>query len=62
MAAAIPREYLESASMVGPLGYVKERVASYKQAGVTYLQMGLSGSLEQRVKTVEQMRKIVDEI
>ena len=61
-AAAIPREYLESASMVGPLGYVKERVASYKQAGVTYLQMGLSGSLEQRVKTVEQMRKIVDEI
>ncbi len=61
-AAAIPADYLSAAALVGPLGYVKERLAAYKEAGVTHLQMGLSGSLEQRIATVETMRKLADEI
>ena len=61
-AAAIPAEYLSSASLVGPLGHVKERLAAYQAAGVTHLQMGLHGSLESKAKTVETMRKLVDEI
>jgi F420-dependent oxidoreductase-like protein len=61
-AAAIPADYLAAASLAGPLGYVKERLAAYKEAGVTHLQMGLHGSLEQRIKTIETMRKLVDDI
>ena len=61
-AAEVPREYLEAGSLVGPEGHVKEKLAAYKQAGVTHLQMGLSGSLEVKMATVERMRTLVDEI
>jgi F420-dependent oxidoreductase-like protein len=61
-AAAVPREYLEAAALVGPEGYIKEKLAAYKQAGVTHLQMGLSGTLEQKVATVARMRALVDQI
>jgi F420-dependent oxidoreductase-like protein len=59
-AAAIPRDYLDQGSMVGPEGYVKERLAAYAQSGVTHLQMGLVGPLEAKIKTVEKMRALVD--
>ncbi len=59
-AAAIPRDYLDGASLVGSEGHIGERIAAFHEAGVTHLQMGLSGSLEQKVKTVERMRKLVD--
>jgi F420-dependent oxidoreductase-like protein len=59
-AAAIPRDYLEGASLVGSEGHIGERIAAYSEAGVTHLQMGLFGSLEQKIKTVEKMRKLVD--
>jgi len=36
-AAAIPTELLELTNLVGPEGYVKERIAAYKEAGVTVL-------------------------
>ena len=36
-AAAIPTELLEHTNLVGPEGYVKERIAAYKEAGVTVL-------------------------
>ena len=61
-AAALPREYLAAGALVGPLGHVKERLAAYKEAGVTHLQMGLGGSLEQKLKTVETIRALVDDI
>jgi F420-dependent oxidoreductase-like protein len=61
-AAALPADYLASGSLVGPLGHVKERLAAYQQAGVTHLQMGLHGPLEAKVKTVEAMRTLVDDI
>jgi len=61
-AAAIPRDYLEAASLVGPLGHVKERLVAFKEAGVTHLQMGLGGSLDTKVRTVETVRALVDEI
>ncbi len=61
-AAAIPSDYLSSASLVGPLGHVKERLSAFQEAGVTHLQMSLSGSLDERVRTIETMRKLADEI
>ncbi|HXQ89978.1 MAG TPA: LLM class F420-dependent oxidoreductase [Acidimicrobiales bacterium] len=36
-AAAVPDELLELTSLVGPPGYVQERIAAYRQAGVTVL-------------------------
>lgn len=36
-AAAVPDALLESMSLVGPEGYVKERIAAFREAGVTVL-------------------------
>ena len=48
-----------SRSLVGPRSYVAERVAAYKEAGVTVLSVSASGP--DAVKTVEQLRSIVDD-
>jgi F420-dependent oxidoreductase-like protein len=37
--ALIPDELLELTTLVGPEGYIKERLAAYKEAGVTVLNM-----------------------
>jgi F420-dependent oxidoreductase-like protein len=37
--ALVPSELLELTSLCGPEGYVKERVAAFKEAGVTHLQV-----------------------
>jgi F420-dependent oxidoreductase-like protein len=37
--AAIPDEFLELTTLCGPASYVKERVAAFKEAGVTHLQV-----------------------
>ena len=36
-AAKVPDDLLEAMSLCGPEGYVKERLAAYKEAGVTHL-------------------------
>jgi F420-dependent oxidoreductase-like protein len=36
-AAAIPQEFLDATSLIGPEGYVKERIEAYKASGVTIL-------------------------
>lgn len=36
-AAAVPLELLEACNLVGPEGYVKERIAAFKESGVTVL-------------------------
>lgn len=38
-AALVPRELLEGLSLCGPESYVAERVAAFKEAGVTHLQV-----------------------
>ena len=38
-AALVPDELLEKMSLCGPEGYVKERLAAFKEAGVTHLQV-----------------------
>jgi F420-dependent oxidoreductase-like protein len=37
--AAVPHEFLELTTLCGPEGYVKERVAAFRAAGVTHLQV-----------------------
>lgn len=36
-AAAVPTEWLEAANLVGPASYVRERIAAFREAGVTDL-------------------------
>ena len=38
-AAAVPTELLEKTSLCGPEGYIKDRLAAYKEAGVSVLQI-----------------------
>ena len=58
-AAAVPAEWLEKTSLVGPASYVQERVAAYKEAGVTVLAVNPIGP--DAVKTIEILRGIVDD-
>jgi F420-dependent oxidoreductase-like protein len=59
-AAAVPAELLTATSLVGPEGYVKDRIAAYAESGVTHLQLTLIGSLEQKLETLDKLRKIVN--
>ena len=56
--AAVPDEMLELGNLVGPASYVAERVAAFKEAGVTNLQ--ITPAAEDPVALVAQMRELVD--
>jgi F420-dependent oxidoreductase-like protein len=59
-AAAIPAEFVEKISLIGPAGYVKERLAAFKEAGVTELQ--ITPLADDPVGLVEQLRGWVDDL
>ncbi len=54
-AAKVPSELLEKTSLCGPEGYIKDRIAAYKEAGVTILQVNPfdenPASVVERLKT-----------
>ena len=56
--AAIPLEMLELGNLVGPASYVAERVAAFREAGVTNLQ--ITPAAEDPVALVARMRELVD--
>jgi len=56
-AAAVPAELLEETSLIGPAGYVKERIAAYQEAGVTVLNVTPVG--HDPVATLSQLREWV---
>jgi F420-dependent oxidoreductase-like protein len=57
-AAAVPAEMLEKTNLVGPAGYVRERIAAYREAGVTHLSVNPVG--KDPVAAVEQLRSLID--
>jgi F420-dependent oxidoreductase-like protein len=58
-AAALPEDFVRAVSLIGPEGYVAERVAAYAEAGVTTLTLQpLDGSREGRLRTVETMARL----
>jgi F420-dependent oxidoreductase-like protein len=57
-AKAVPAELLERTNLVGSLGYVRERIAAYKEAGVTILSVNPVGG--EPVKTIETLRELID--
>jgi F420-dependent oxidoreductase-like protein len=61
--AAIPDSYIEKTTLVGPRGFVKDRLAALKASGVTSLNVGLSGeTIDDRLRTLSSLRELVDEI
>ena len=59
-AAKVPAEWLLNSHLVGPKSFVKERLAAYKQAGVTVLQVMPVG--QDAVKQVETLRSLIDDL
>jgi len=57
-AAKVPDAMLESTNLVGPAGYVKERIAAYREAGVTQLSVMPVGG--HPAKVVEQLKQLLD--
>ena len=57
-AAKVPAEMLRNTNLVGPRSFVKERIAAYKEAGVTILSVNPVGG--DAVKTVETLRELID--
>lgn len=55
-AAAVPAELLERTSLVGPAGYVKERIAAFREAGVTVLNVTPLGA--DPLETIEQLKNM----
>lgn len=60
-AKAVPDELVRNVNLIGTKEFVKERVAAYRAAGVTTLNvMPLAGTPAERVKLIETLRDLVD--
>src|ERR1700678_825418 len=58
-AALVPDELVEKTALIGPHGYVAERLAAYREAGVTTLNVtSLAADHAQRVKDIEAVRAL----
>ena len=57
-AARVPATLLEETSLIGTEAYVRERIAAFKEAGVTVLMVAPVGGDSER--TIAQLRSIVD--
>jgi F420-dependent oxidoreductase-like protein len=58
-AALVPAELAEKTSLIGPAGYIRERLAAYAGAGVTTLNVtALAPTHAQRVKDIEAVREL----
>jgi F420-dependent oxidoreductase-like protein len=57
-AAAVPTQMLENTNLVGSKSYVKERLAAYKEAGVTILSVNPVGG--DPVQQIETLRELLD--
>ena len=59
--ALVPAELVERTSLIGPESYVAERIAAYREAGVTTLNVTpLAPSPEGRIRLIEQVRAMAD--
>ncbi|HLS75743.1 MAG TPA: LLM class F420-dependent oxidoreductase [Nocardia sp.] len=56
----VPDDLVRDISLIGPAGFVKERVAAFKEAGATVLNVvPLAGTPAERVGLIEQLRALV---
>ncbi|MEM7097317.1 MAG: LLM class F420-dependent oxidoreductase [Pseudomonadota bacterium] len=61
--AAIPQSYLDNTSLVGPEGFIKDRLQIYREAGVTNLHVSFLGTTTaERVAHCDALRNIIEKI
>lgn len=61
--AAIPQAYLDSTSLVGPEGFVRERLQVLKDVGVTSLNVGFLGTTtKERVRNCDALSNLIAKI
>ena len=59
--AAVPDELVRSVSLIGPRGYVKERIAAFAEAGVTTLLASpVTADGAEYIDYVEQLQQLLD--
>ncbi len=59
--AAIPQSYIDATSLIGPEGFVRDRLAALRDAGVNALNVGFVGkTLKDRVSYCDKLRNLVD--
>jgi F420-dependent oxidoreductase-like protein len=60
-AAAVPFEFIDRTSLIGPPERVRERLSAFADAGVTTLTVAAySGTLQERVDTLRAMSSVLD--
>jgi len=60
-AAAVPFEFIDRTSLIGPVGRVRDRLAAYADAGVTTLSVAsFAGPLEERVGALRTLADALD--
>jgi F420-dependent oxidoreductase-like protein len=60
-AKAVPDELVRDISLIGSPGFVKERIAAFREAGVTTLNVApIAATANERVKLIETLRSLVD--
>jgi F420-dependent oxidoreductase-like protein len=60
-AKAVPDELVRDVSLIGTPGFVKERIAAFREAGVTTLNVApVAATANERVKLIETLRGLVD--
>lgn len=60
-AKVVPDELVRDVNLIGTRDFVKERVAAYREAGVTTLNVvPIAGTAAERVKLIEELRGLVD--
>jgi F420-dependent oxidoreductase-like protein len=57
-ARAVPEELINGITMIGPAGFVKDRIAAYKEAGVTVLNVRAIG--KDPMRDIELVREWID--
>jgi F420-dependent oxidoreductase-like protein len=58
---AVPDELVRDISLIGTRGFVKERVAAFREAGVTALNVvPMAATPADRIKLIETLRELVD--
>ena len=60
-AAAVPFEFIDSTSLIGPPERVRDRLHAYAEAGVTTLTIAAySGTLQERIDTLRTMSEVLE--
>ena len=61
-AAAVPQEFIDRTSLIGPRDRVRDRLAAYASSGVTTLTIATyAGTLDERIATLRTMAEVLDE-